>query len=31
MTTILAMALGADCIENCDVLRAGQTAAVLGP
>jgi len=24
------MALGADCIEDCDVLRSGQTSAVLG-
>ena len=24
------MALGADCIDDCDVLRSGQTAAVLG-
>ena len=24
------MALGADCIEDCDVLRSGQTGAVLG-
>ena len=24
------MALGADCIDDCDVLRAGQTRAVLG-
>lgn len=30
MTMVLAMALGADCIEDCDVLRSGQTAAVLG-
>jgi hypothetical protein len=30
MTMLQAMALGADCIEDCDVLRAGQTAAVLG-
>jgi Transposase DDE domain group 1 len=30
MTMISAMALGADCIEDCDVLRSGQTAAVLG-
>ena len=27
---VSAMALGADCIEDCDVLRSGQTAAVLG-
>lgn len=31
MTMLSAMALGADCIEDCDVLRSGQTAAVLGP
>jgi hypothetical protein len=30
MTMISAMALGADCIEDCDVLRSGQTTAVLG-
>jgi hypothetical protein len=30
MTMISAMALGADCIEDCDVLRSGQTAVVLG-
>jgi hypothetical protein len=30
MTMICAMALGADCIEDCDLLRSGQTAAVLG-
>ncbi len=30
MTMISAMALGADCIEDCDVLRSGQTASVLG-
>jgi len=30
MTMMSAMALGADCIEDCDVLRSGQTAAVLG-
>jgi hypothetical protein len=30
MTMISAMVLGADCIEDCDVLRSGQTAAVLG-
>jgi hypothetical protein len=27
---VSAMALGADCIEDCDLLRSGQTAAVLG-
>ena len=27
---VSAMMLGADCIEDCDVLRSGQTAAVLG-
>ena len=30
MTMVCAMALGADCIEDCDVLRSGQTSAVLG-
>jgi hypothetical protein len=30
MTMLSAMALGADCIEDCDVLRSGQTSAVLG-
>src|SRR4051794_3486525 len=30
MTLLSAMALGADCIGDCDVLRSGQTAAVLG-
>lgn len=30
MTLVSAMALGADCIEDCDVLRSGQTGAVLG-
>jgi hypothetical protein len=30
MTMLSAMALGADCIEDCDLLRSGQTAAVLG-
>jgi hypothetical protein len=30
MTMVLAMALGADCIEDCDLLRSGQTTAVLG-
>src|SRR5829696_1711241 len=30
MTMLSAMALGADCIEDCDVLRAGRTGAVLG-
>jgi hypothetical protein len=30
MTLICAMALGADCIDDCDVLRSGQTRAVLG-
>jgi DDE family transposase len=30
MTMLSAMALGADCIEDCDVLRSGQTEAVLG-
>jgi hypothetical protein len=30
MSLVLAMTLGADCIEDCDVLRSGQTSAVLG-
>ena len=30
MTLVSAMALGADCIEDCDVLRAGRTGHVLG-
>src|SRR3954462_6798163 len=30
MTMVSAMALGADCIDDCDVLRAGRTADVLG-
>lgn len=30
MTMLSAMVLGADCIEDCDVPRSGQTAAVLG-
>jgi hypothetical protein len=30
MTLVSAMALGADCIDDCDVLRSGQTHAVLG-
>lgn len=30
MTMLSAMALGADCIEDCGVLRSGQTTAVLG-
>jgi hypothetical protein len=30
MTLVSAMVLGADCIDDCDVLRSGQTAAVLG-
>lgn len=30
MTLISAMCLGADCIDDCDLLRAGQTRAVLG-
>ena len=30
LTMLSAMALGADCIEDCDVLRSGQTVAVLG-
>jgi DDE family transposase len=30
MTLVLAMCVGADCIDDCDVLRSGQTQAVLG-
>jgi hypothetical protein len=30
MTLISAMALGADCIDDCDLLRAGRTGHVLG-
>ena len=30
MTLVSAMALGADCIDDCDVLRSGQTSVVLG-
>jgi hypothetical protein len=30
MTLVSAMALGADCIDDCDLLRAGQTREVLG-
>src|SRR3954454_15437544 len=30
MTLVSAMALGADCIDDCDVLRSGRTAEVLG-
>jgi hypothetical protein len=30
MTLISAMCLGADCIDDCDLLRAGQTRQVLG-
>ena len=30
MTLIYAMALGADCIDDCDVLRSGRTGALLG-
>jgi Transposase DDE domain group 1 len=30
MTLVAAMALGADSIDDCDILRAGRTAAVLG-
>jgi DDE family transposase len=30
MSLLSAMLLGADCIEDCDVLRSGGTAAVLG-
>ncbi|HUZ68578.1 MAG TPA: transposase, partial [Candidatus Saccharimonadales bacterium] len=30
MTLVSAMVLGADCIDDCDLLRSGQTARVLG-
>jgi hypothetical protein len=30
MSLVSAMVLGADCIDDCDLLRAGQTSAVLG-
>jgi hypothetical protein len=30
MTLISGMALGADCIDDCDALRSGRTASVLG-
>src|SRR4051794_8785153 len=30
MTLMSAMALGADCIDDCDLLRSGRTADVLG-
>jgi hypothetical protein len=30
MSLVSAMCLGADCIDDCDVLRSGQTSAVLG-
>jgi hypothetical protein len=30
MTLVSAMALGADCIDDCDLLRAGRTGMVLG-
>jgi len=30
MTLVSAMALGADCIDDCDVLRSGRTGQVLG-
>jgi hypothetical protein len=30
MSLVSAMALGADCIDDCDVLRSGRTADVLG-
>jgi Transposase DDE domain group 1 len=30
MTLVSAMALGADCIDDCDLLRSGRTADVLG-
>ncbi|MCA1678174.1 MAG: hypothetical protein LC777_04110 [Actinobacteria bacterium] len=29
-TLVSAMALGADCLDDCDVLRSGRTATVLG-
>ncbi len=30
MTLVSAMALGADCIDDCDVLRSGQSGRCLG-
>jgi hypothetical protein len=30
MTLVSAMALGADCVDDCDLLRAGRTGQVLG-
>src|SRR5215210_8537162 len=30
MTLVSAMALGADCIDDCDLLRAGRTGQLLG-
>jgi hypothetical protein len=30
MTLVSAMALGADCIDDCEILRSGRTASVLG-
>lgn len=30
MSLVSAMALGADCIDDCDILRTGRTAEVLG-
>jgi Transposase DDE domain group 1 len=30
MSLVSAMCLGADCVDDCDVLRSGQTRAVLG-
>src|SRR4051812_39925410 len=30
MSLVSAMALGADCIDDCDLLRSGRTADVLG-
>jgi hypothetical protein len=30
MTLVSAMTLGADCIDDCDILRAGRTGQVLG-
>ena len=30
MTLVSAMALGADCIDDCDILRSGRTGQILG-
>jgi hypothetical protein len=30
MTLVSAMALGADCIDDCDLLRSGRTADIVG-